>query len=171
MDSVSRNNIKNKVDQPTNHRARHTDLRGKPFNAKGKTTSTSQVKPSLYVECSRSVYRTPVHRRLLTRGVKKDDAQQTLIRVTNIYRGELRPPHPLACRAAGQWARQQISAPLANTTSICKIRITKLNRKGCMYISSVGFNSKCLMKICSRNMQAVIRTPKCGLHWPFCFKC
>jgi hypothetical protein len=39
---------KNEVDQPTNHRARYTDLRGKPFNAKGKTTGE---KSSLYVEC------------------------------------------------------------------------------------------------------------------------
>ena len=28
---------KNEVDQPTNHRARYTDLRGQPFNTKGKT--------------------------------------------------------------------------------------------------------------------------------------
>jgi hypothetical protein len=25
--------MKNEIDQPTNHRARHTDLRGKPFRA------------------------------------------------------------------------------------------------------------------------------------------
>jgi hypothetical protein len=39
--SISRNDRKNKVDQPTNHRARHTDLRRKPFNVKGKTTGTN----------------------------------------------------------------------------------------------------------------------------------
>jgi hypothetical protein len=64
--SVSRNNKKNEVDQATNHRARHIDLRGKPFNVKGKTTSTIQAKPSLYVECLQNV----VHRRWLTRGIK-----------------------------------------------------------------------------------------------------
>jgi hypothetical protein len=36
---------KNKVDKPTNYRARHIDLCGKHFNAKGKTRST------LYVYC------------------------------------------------------------------------------------------------------------------------
>jgi hypothetical protein len=40
---------KNEVDQPTNHRARHTNLRAKSFNAKGKITGTSQTKHSLYM--------------------------------------------------------------------------------------------------------------------------
>jgi hypothetical protein len=57
---------KNKVDQPTNHRARHTHLRENLFNAKGKTTGTSQAKFSLHVECLQNA----ASRRRLTRGVK-----------------------------------------------------------------------------------------------------
>jgi hypothetical protein len=34
--ALSRNNRKKEVDQPKNHRARHIDLHGKHFNAKGK---------------------------------------------------------------------------------------------------------------------------------------
>jgi hypothetical protein len=51
---VSRNDRKNEVDQPTNHRARHTYLRGKPFNAKGKATSTKpdDTFKSVYVTSS-----------------------------------------------------------------------------------------------------------------------
>jgi hypothetical protein len=44
---------KNEVDKPTNHKARHTDLRGKPFNAKGKTTGTRRNLHYMW-----SVYRT-----------------------------------------------------------------------------------------------------------------
>ena len=44
---VSRNDRKNEVDQSTNHIARHTNLRRKYFNAKGKNTDTSQAKHSL----------------------------------------------------------------------------------------------------------------------------
>jgi hypothetical protein len=43
---------------------------------------TSQTKPTLYVECLQKA----AHKRWLTRGVNKDDVQQTLIRVTNYAR-------------------------------------------------------------------------------------
>jgi hypothetical protein len=62
-----------------------------------------------------SVYRTPS----VDGGLQEDndDAQQTLIRVTNIYRGGLRPPHPLPCRAGSERSD-------ANKASICRIWTT-----------------------------------------------
>jgi uncharacterized protein YajQ (UPF0234 family) len=84
---VSRINRQNDVDQPINHISRHIDLRGKSFNAKGKTTI--QVKQNLYyiVECLQNA----VLRRRLTRGVKIMVQQKTLIRVNNIYCGAVMP--------------------------------------------------------------------------------
>lgn len=48
---VSRNSRKKEVDQPTKHRARHTNLREKSFDVKEKPTDTIQVKHSLYIKC------------------------------------------------------------------------------------------------------------------------